>query len=384
MKKISTLLGLFLLTGAAVASAETVTMTVEKNNESKWDYDFVKVNVTYTSEITSSNGVYTIANFFNSGEPLTFTFDPLTVTATSQTPIICSGNIREEKVWGTPNYYLLKKDSEEPAVIKTKDADGAAVELKNPDIFGAQDATYVQLADKATTGGNYYACIQVNSDYPDAYRVCFYFNGSETNIERNNVTTNILDAAGTQIYKSYDSEIASNDGKYTITNVLNTIYPLTFSFDFNETGTATMNFFGNVKEAEINDATCYYIMVPNTQNENIQGKVYDFTTGDLFWFQSPYIVNVNSATYVKKVDAAEHNGNNYMAHIKVVGNSGSSEAFLEFYFAGPEQSGIFDVAADDENAPVEFYNLSGQRVENPANGIFIRKQGSKVQKVVIR
>ena len=37
----------------------------------------------------------------------------------------------------------------------------------------------------------------------------------------------------------------------------------------------------------------------------------------------------------------------------------------------------------DANAPVEFYNLQGVKVENPANGIFIRKQGSKTTKVVL-
>ncbi len=52
-------------------------------------------------------------------------------------------------------------------------------------------------------------------------------------------------------------------------------------------------------------------------------------------------------------------------------------------------TGIEAIGADnqgmvDENAPVEFYNLQGVRVENPSNGIFIRRQGSKVTKVAIR
>lgn len=38
----------------------------------------------------------------------------------------------------------------------------------------------------------------------------------------------------------------------------------------------------------------------------------------------------------------------------------------------------------DENAPVEYYNLQGLRVLNPENGIYIRRQGSKVTKVIIR
>ena len=48
-----------------------------------------------------------------------------------------------------------------------------------------------------------------------------------------------------------------------------------------------------------------------------------------------------------------------------------------------ENSGVSNVM-DDSNAPVEFYNLNGMRVENPSNGIFIRKQGNKTNKVVVR
>ncbi len=36
------------------------------------------------------------------------------------------------------------------------------------------------------------------------------------------------------------------------------------------------------------------------------------------------------------------------------------------------------------DAPVEYYNLNGVKVENPSNGIFIRRQGSKTTKVVVK
>ena len=41
------------------------------------------------------------------------------------------------------------------------------------------------------------------------------------------------------------------------------------------------------------------------------------------------------------------------------------------------------VAEDFSDAPVEYYNLQGMRVENPANGIFIRRQGFKATKVIL-
>ena len=45
-------------------------------------------------------------------------------------------------------------------------------------------------------------------------------------------------------------------------------------------------------------------------------------------------------------------------------------------------TGIADVAVD-ANAPVEYYNLQGVKVENPANGIFVKKQAGKATKVIL-
>lgn len=48
------------------------------------------------------------------------------------------------------------------------------------------------------------------------------------------------------------------------------------------------------------------------------------------------------------------------------------------------EAGIGAIATDNENAPVEYFDLRGQRVDNPANGFFIRRQGNKVEKIVVR
>lgn len=46
-----------------------------------------------------------------------------------------------------------------------------------------------------------------------------------------------------------------------------------------------------------------------------------------------------------------------------------------------EATGIEEIATD--NAPVEYYNLQGVKVEKPEKGIFIKKQGVKTTKVVL-
>ena len=48
-----------------------------------------------------------------------------------------------------------------------------------------------------------------------------------------------------------------------------------------------------------------------------------------------------------------------------------------------EEGGVADLTVDeDTNAPVEYYNLQGVRVDNPQNGLFIKKQGNKAVKVI--
>lgn len=56
------------------------------------------------------------------------------------------------------------------------------------------------------------------------------------------------------------------------------------------------------------------------------------------------------------------------------------DQFYVFYTPG---SGVEELASD-ENAPVEFYNLQGVRVANPESGIFIRRQGNKTSKVLVK
>ncbi len=47
-------------------------------------------------------------------------------------------------------------------------------------------------------------------------------------------------------------------------------------------------------------------------------------------------------------------------------------------------AGVEGVVAEDADAEVEYFNLQGVKVVNPENGLYIRRQGGKVEKVVIR
>jgi hypothetical protein len=48
-------------------------------------------------------------------------------------------------------------------------------------------------------------------------------------------------------------------------------------------------------------------------------------------------------------------------------------------------AGIATIGVDaDSNAPVEYFNLQGVRVENPTAGLYIQRQGSKATKVLVK
>ena len=47
------------------------------------------------------------------------------------------------------------------------------------------------------------------------------------------------------------------------------------------------------------------------------------------------------------------------------------------------ESGVDNVLTDGSNAPVEFYNLQGVRVDNPTRGLYIRRQGNTATKVIL-
>lgn len=49
-----------------------------------------------------------------------------------------------------------------------------------------------------------------------------------------------------------------------------------------------------------------------------------------------------------------------------------------------DTSAVEQIDVTDGDAPVEYYNLNGVKVDNPANGIFIRRQGSRTSKVVVK
>lgn len=85
-----------------------------------------------------------------------------------------------------------------------------------------------------------------------------------------------------------------------------------------------------------------------------------------------------------EIDVPTTDGNYLTIRAKSVLNGLHSEELVKNVDAsGNVISGVEGVVADDENAPVEYFNLQGVRVAVDQPGIYIRRQGSKVEKVSI-
>lgn len=152
----------------------------------------------------------------------------------------------------------------------------------------------------------------------------------------------------------------------------------------------------------------------------MQGETERTSTAGRLYFQSGGAVQLRVYNYgiltitapannkITKIEFAFNNTNGANINggdnqVTVSGKAGSFEPAssvqsVEFKAKGTVQinqinvycendlSGVEDIIAgeEDNNAPVEYYNINGVRVENPAAGLYIKRQGSKVSKVIIR
>ena len=80
-------------------------------------------------------------------------------------------------------------------------------------------------------------------------------------------------------------------------------------------------------------------------------------------------------TFVAEV-VSETKVNIYQYHV------GTKAAMYTFEIPAGDTTAIEEVEAEEE-APVEYYNIQGVRVVNPEKGLYIKRQGNKVTKVIL-
>ena len=83
-------------------------------------------------------------------------------------------------------------------------------------------------------------------------------------------------------------------------------------------------------------------------------------------------------------DGIEFNKPGKLEYFMRYGNAYDSPVYAFDVHVGNNTTGIDEIGVDDCNAAVEYFNLQGVRVENPENGLYIRRQGNTVTKVLVK
>lgn len=199
--------------------------------------------------------------------------------------------------------------------------------------------------------------------------------------EAENVVVKVTDGAGTSVYGDFESELVKNDdGSWALLDFFNSGCPVSFTFEPATSGNwADMYFCG-----DIDDSVDYpYLLTPDGEYMMCYATPLDADDDEYVAIWWPYVANAPySAVYTYIEGEADYD---YYAWICMGGTPEGGVGdwyYLIFKFNEPILSGVDGVSVGFE-APVEYYNLNGVRIDNPSNGIFVRRQGSDVRKVVV-
>lgn len=354
------------------------------------DYDGNSVADSYEAVLTQdANGNYVLSDFLNSGAPLAISFD--------------KPEVGEYTDISFPE--LGVRDGS--AYVKTPDGAYAKCYLFNGDdvtklsftLVYADGYSYVDRYDKSENGYEYCATICAlgyTDNWLDDYTyVSFWFNlpedneGEEPGDEPNDepyvfkdqeITVEILDYDDNEVAESCATTLTKNEaGNYVIGDFVNSGTALAFNFEQPEIGEYSVLTF-----PELTDEGGY-VYVKTPADKYATCYLFGYNGEEMYKVTYPYIWTGEYAT-VYRYDETSYYVTITLGGCDSDGEYMDDDVYPSFWFYLTEASeGAAVISAEAvENAPVEYYNLNGQRVSNPSNGIFIRKQGSKTTKVAIK
>lgn len=114
-------------------------------------------------------------------------------------------------------------------------------------------------------------------------------------------------------------------------------------------------------------------------------QYYDMTLVD--WKTKDAVVTASLANVGEKCEMTVTCPEGWAAVVPNVGyllRATSTKITMNFNIPGLG-AGVNGIMVDeDADAPVEYFNLTGVKVENPSNGLYIRRQGHNVSKVLVK
>lgn len=193
-----------------------------------------------------------------------------------------------------------------------------------------------------------------------------------------NVEISVYDVTNGSDMKGFTSEVTVDDnGIYTIKDLMGTGVPVQFKIASTEN---TYGYYDITFEGNLYTQNVGYPYLLDDAGNFVTTTVYGQDGSENYLFYT-YFYEDSYYTSAEKRD--EDGKNMYDCYMYMSGfdaeNAAAPYYELSFSIAAPSMAGIGSAIADsdDANTPVEYFNLQGIRVENPENGMYIRRQGSK-------
>lgn len=153
-------------------------------------------------------------------------------------------------------------------------------------------------------------------------------------------------------------------------------------------------YFDEDEDAYVTDFGMYEYEEYDVLQNLLLGYAYEYYGDGMMlynWEQATCELNADGlpTTYILRMFIEDEEDEEFRAPLRAGTLSeppvaGLWEDEMKIEYSGFELlSGVESVSADGGDATVEFFSLDGRRVTDPANGIFIRKQGASVSKVVL-
>lgn len=194
----------------------------------------------------------------------------------------------------------------------------------------------------------------------------------------------VQNATTGDLMEGFQADLSKNaDGSYTIDNFMNSGVPLTFALasEKSEGGYYEINFPVNFIDYTEDYQGGY---ITDNEGNNMTVKVQP-TDGEAFNLNYVFFYN-SGYSYAEPI--IEGPMSMYSVYLNFTGDLDNGD-YGDYYnviftLIDMGNDAIDSIGADDENAPVEYYNIEGMRIANPENGLYIRRQGSKVSKVYVK
>lgn len=108
------------------------------------------------------------------------------------------------------------------------------------------------------------------------------------------------------------------------------------------------------------------------------GEVVGTYKTDINYNGAFVFMNVEAGDYTVEFAHPDYEGAEPIAVTVEAAKTSYPTAFLK------NTSGVDGITADENEAPATFYNLQGVKVANPSNGVFIKVQGEKAEKLFVK